>query len=273
MSDRPALPTTVRGLDALAVADAVAREAGALVAAAAPEAHAAVATKGRRDWVTVTDRASEALILERLAEAFPRHAVLAEESRPETDPAHGYVWVVDPLDGTRNFAAGIPLFCVNVALALDGEPLLGATYDPSRDVGVLGGPGLGLTADGRPATASSAPDLASSIVAGDLGHEDRRGSLMLQLLSDLWPEVQGCRIIASAALGLAWAATGLADVVLHGRLFPWDVAAALAQVPAGGGVIRDRDGGTATLASEGVVAGAPAAVAELMTRIEGRPWR
>ena len=273
MSDPPPLPVTARGADALAVAGRIAREAGALVAAAAPRAREMVAAKGRRDWVTETDRASEELILGRLAEAFSEHDVLAEESRPDTDWEHGYVWVVDPLDGTRNFAAGIPLFCVNIALLLDGEPLLGATFDPNRDVCVLGGPALGLTMNGEPASTSSAPDLASAIVAADLGHQDRRGTLMLELLGELWPEVQGCRIIASAALGLSWAATGLTDVMLHSMLYPWDVAVALAQVPAGGGLILDRDGGRATLASEGVVAGAPAVVRALMERVEGRPWR
>ena len=279
MTARPPLPTTARGVDALAVADRVVREAGALVAGASPQARAMVSAKGRRSWVTDTDRASEALILERLADAFPEHAVLSEESRPDTDWEHGYVWVVDPVDGTRNFAAGIPLFCVNVALALDGEVLLGATHDPNRDVCVLGCPGLSgpeprLSANGEPASASSALELAAAIVTADLGHEDRQGTLMLELLHQLWSEVQGVRIVGSAALGLAWAAVGLTDVMLHSSLRPWDVAAALAQVPAGGGIILDRDGGgAATLASEGVVAGAPAVVRELLARAEGRPWR
>ena len=273
MSERAPLPVTAGGLTALEIADRVAREAGALLAAASAEARTPLSPKGRRSWVTASDLASEALILERLAAAFPRHAVLSEESRPETDWRRGYVWLVDPLDGTRNFAAGIPLFCVNVALALDGEVLLGATYDPTRDRCLLGGPGLGLTTNGAPVTASSTPELASAIVTADLGFDDRRGTLMLELLHQLWPEVQGCRIVGSAALGLAWAAGGLTDVMLHALLQPWDVAAALAQMPAGGGLILDRDGGPATLASEGVVAGAPAVVRAVLERAAGRPWR
>jgi len=237
-----------------------------------------LSAKSRRSWVTEADGASETLILGRLADAFPEHAVLSEESLPDTDWDRGYVWVVDPLDGTRNFAAGIPLFCVTVALALDGKVLLGATFDPNRDICVLGAPGLrqsgpNLTVNGAPAAASSASALADAIVIADLGHEDRPGTLMLDLLSDLWPEVQGVRIVGSAALGLAWAAAGLTDVMLHASLRPWDVAAALALLPAGGGLILDRDGGPATLASEGVVAGAPAVVRQLMERTAGRPWR
>ena len=273
MNERPPLPAAAGGLNALEVADRVAREAGALVAAAEPGARRRLSTKGRRSWVTESDHASEALILERLADAFPRHSVLSEESRPETDWRRGYVWVVDPLDGTRNFAAGIPLYCVNVALALDGEALLGATYDPARDRCLVGGPGLGLTMNGAPAAASSVPDLASAIVTADLGFDDRRGTLMLELLHQLWPEAQGCRIVGSAALGLAWAAAGLTDVMLHPLLQPWDVAAALAQIPAGGGLILDREGDDATLGSQGVVAGAPAVVREVLERASGRPWR
>lgn len=276
MSDQPPLPTTARGIDALAVADGIAREAGALVAQAArsgTDGRRTASLKSRRSWVTEADRASEKLILQRLAEAFPGHAVLAEESRPDTGWERGYVWVIDPLDGTRNFVSAIPIFCVNVALLLDGEALLGATYDPNRDVCVLGGPGLGLTANGEPASASAAPDLASAIVTTDLGFDDRRGELMLDVLSELWPEVQGCRIIGSAAIGLAWAACGQTDLMLHPLLCPWDVAAALALVPAGGGLILDRDGGPATPGSEGVAAGAPAVVHEFLQRFEGRPWR
>ena len=233
---------------------------------AAPRMRERVAMKARRSWLTEADTASERLILDRLTEAFPHHAVLSEESRPDTDWQHGYVWVVDPLDGTRNFAAGIPLYCVNLALALDGEVLVGATYDPERDACVLGAPGRGLTLAGEHVQSSSVSDLASAIVTADLGHPDAGGARMLALLGRLWPEVQGCRIVGSAALGLSWAAAGLTDLMLHPTLYPWDIAAALAQVPAGGGVILDGDGATARLDSTSAVAGAPLAARELLER-------
>ena len=223
MSDQPPLPTTARGIDALAVADGIAREAGALVAQAArsgTDGRRTASLKSRRSWGTEADRASEKLILQRLAEAFPRHAVLSEESRPDTDARRGWVWVVDPLDGTRNFTAGIPLYCVNVALAFDGAVLLGATYDPNRDVCFLGGPGLGLTANGEPVRASTRAGLESAIVTLDLGYNDARALRQLELAQRLWLEVGGIRMIASAALGLAWAAAGLTDVFAHSSLAP-----------------------------------------------------
>ena len=250
----------------------MAREAGALIASAAARGRPSeVSEKGRNNLVTETDHASEALILERLAEAFPEHAVLSEESRPDIDSSRGWVWVVDPLDGTRNFTAGIPLYCVNVALALDGEVLLGATYDPNRDVCFLGGPGLGLTANGEPVRASTRAGLESAIVTLDLGYNDARALRQLELAQRLWLEVGGIRMIASAALGLAWAAAGLTDVFAHSSLAPWDVAAALALVPAGGGLIVARDGTAASLAEESAVAGAPGAVRAFLEHARAVP--
>ena len=269
---RDALPVSTDGSDALTVADSIVREAGALIREASRGVRA-MEHKGRNNVVTATDHASEALIIERIDAAFPGHLVLSEETRSDTDWLKGYVWIVDPLDGTRNFAAGIPLYCVNLALALDGEVLLGATYDPNRETCFLGAPGLGLTVNGDPAHASTAPDLASSILGADLGYDDVRAELQLGLLRSLWREVQGVRIIASAALGLAWSAAGLLDVFVHSHLYPWDLAAAMALVPAGGGTILDRDGRPISLDSPGVISGGAQAAAALAKRVEGVPWR
>lgn len=199
--------------------------------------------------------------------------MLAEESRPDTDPAQGYVWVVDPLDGTRNFVSGIPLFCVNLALLRDGEALLGVTYDPNRGLAVAGGPGRGVRAGGRRVAASRVARLEDAVVIADLGFRAARARLMQQTLRVLLPEVQAERTIGSAALALAWTASGHADLCLHAALYPWDVAAALALIPAAGGTIVDRRGGPARIGSEGVVAGAPALVAEYLRRFGARRWR
>ena len=264
-SARAALPVGTTGEDALAVAMRLAREAGALVRAAADRPRP-YERKGRNNFVTETDRASEALILGGLSEAFPSHALLSEESHPDTPWESGELWAVDPLDGTRNFTAGIPLHCVTLAYMRDGVPLAGVTYDPSRDWCLAGGPGLGLHANGRAVGSTGAPDLASSIVTIDLGYDDERAAGSLDLMRELWPGVQGYRVVGSAALGLAWAAAGLCDVMVHAWLWPWDIAAALALVPAGGGVILDASGAPATLGSRSLVAGAPGPARELLAR-------
>src|SRR5690606_27164456 len=122
--DRPSLPVSAHGIDALEVAQQLAREAGALILEAAKVERPAT-NKGRTNLVTATDRASEALIIEAISTAYPDHQILAEETRAGTDWQHGYVWVIDPIDGTRNFVSGVPLYCVNIALFLDGEAVLG----------------------------------------------------------------------------------------------------------------------------------------------------
>jgi fructose-1,6-bisphosphatase/inositol monophosphatase family enzyme len=266
------LPVSPHGVDARGVAEALAKDAGALIREASRQERVA-SHKGRTDLVTKTDRASEALIIAGLEAAFPDHAILAEESRPDTDWEHGYVWVIDPPDGTRNFVSGIPLYCVNIALCLDGEAILGVTYDPNRDVCVSGGPGLGVRANADEVHASNAIDLASAVVTSDLGHYDARALLMLETVHEMVTEVQAIRIIGSAALGLAWAASGLSDLNLHSLVYPWDIAAAMATIPAGGGIMRDREGGPIRLDSQGIVAGSPAVVAEFFERFGRRPWR
>jgi len=272
VTHHPPLPRTASGDDALAVAGHLARTAGALIRDAATRERA-FERKGRNNLVTATDHASEALIIEGLRDAFPDHRILSEESNPDTDPSHGWVWSIDPLDGTRNFASGVPIYCVNIALLHDGEAVLGATYDPNRDECLLGGPGLGLTSNGRPVTSSTAADLASAVIVADLGYDDRKAAMTLDTLRALWPGYQSVRIIGSAALGLAWAASGRADLNLHLLLYPWDIAAGLALVPAGGGVILDRTGAPATIHSETVVAGSPAVVQEFLLVAAGHPWR
>lgn len=265
VSARAALPAARGGEDAVATAVRLARSAGALVRDAArqprPYEH-----KGRNNFVTATDRASEALIVGGLADAYPDHPVLSEESYADTPWSEGELWVVDPLDGTRNFTAGVPLYCVTLAYIRDGVARLGVTYDPNRDWCLVGGPGLGLEANGRPVRATGAPDLASSIVTADLGYDDERAADTLDLMRGLWPGVQGYRVVGSAALGLAWAAAGLCDLMVHASVWPWDVAAALAMVPAGSGVILDAGGAPATLGSRSVVAGAPGPARELLRR-------
>ncbi len=263
---RAALPVSASGEDALAVAVRLARSAGALVreAAAQPRAYE---RKGRNNFVTETDHASEARILEGLARAFPQHALLSEESHPDTPWEEGELWAVDPLDGTRNFTAGVPLYCVTLAYVRDGVPQLGVTYDPNRDWCLAGGPGLGLEVNGVPVRGTAASDLASSIVTVDLGYDDELAAGTLDLMRLLWPGVQGYRVVGSAALGLAWAAAGLCDLMVHAWLWPWDIAAALALVPAGGGVILDAGGAPATLGSRALVAGASGPAHELLSRV------
>ena len=264
------LPRSASGRTAAEVARACASEAGR-IAMEAFGARQDVRVKGRGNVVTETDLAAEQAILALLREEYPDHATLAEETAGEAS-REGWLWVIDPLDGTHNFSRGIPYFATNIALCLDGEPLLGLTYAPATGEEFFAQRGAGLTVNGQPARVSAAERLADCVLGADLGYDDARASRMLELIAEVWP-VQGVRVMGSAALGLAYAACGRYDLFLHHYLYPWDVAAGIVLVTEGGGAVRDRDGGPATIDSQGIIAGAPGAVEELLALAGDRPWR
>ena len=266
----PELPLSASGRTAAEVARACAAEAGRIVMAAFG-ARQDVRVKGRGNFLTETDLAAEHAVLTLLREEYPDHAVLAEETAGQA-PRDAWLWVVDPLDGTHNFSRGIPYFATNIALCHDGEPLLGLTYAPATGEEFFAQRGAGLTVNGQPARVSTAKRLADCVIGADLGYDDARAARMLELLAEVWP-VQSVRVMGSAALGLAYAACGRYDLFLHHYLYPWDVAAGIVLVTEGGGAVRDRDGGPATIDSEGIVAGAPAAVEEMLSLARARPWR
>jgi fructose-1,6-bisphosphatase/inositol monophosphatase family enzyme len=244
-----------------------------------------VSVKGRGNLVTATDVDIERLIQATLAREYPQHAILSEETssfepRASSLEASGWTWVVDPLDGTRNYVSGLPCFCVNVALCRHGEPVVAVTHDPVHGETFWaekgGGARLsgGQVADGeQPCRVSDKPSLQASVLGFDMGYDDRRAAHMLALLSELWPGMQSVRIPGSAALGLAYAACGRYDLFVHHYLFPWDLAAGILLVREAGGVITDRDGSPVRIDSEGVIAGGSAVHADFLHRAGSRPWR
>ena len=273
------LPTSASGRSAEEVARLCAQEAGRIIMARFGRQQQMVA-KGRGNFVTEADLAAERAVLDLLRREYPEHAVLSEETAGQAAGApagrsgdEGWLWVVDPLDGTHNFSQGIPHFAFNVALCRDGEPLLGLTYAPVTGDEFFAGEGGGLIVNGEPARASSTASLKQSVLGMDLGYDDERAAELIALLAELWPGVQSARVMGSAALGLAYAACGRYDVFVHYFLYPWDIAAGILLVREGGGVIVDRDGGPVSIHSQGAVAGAPGAVREFLRLAKGKPWR
>jgi fructose-1,6-bisphosphatase/inositol monophosphatase family enzyme len=269
------LPVSRSGKTAAAVARACAQEAGR-IAMDAFGRRQDVQVKGRGNFLTETDLAAEQAVLAILRKEYPDHELLAEESAGDaTSPSghgNGWMWVVDPLDGTHNFSRGIPYFAFNIALCYEREPLLGLTYAPATGEEFFAEAGKGLTVNGQPVRASTAERLSDCVLGVDLGYEDARAARMLELVAEVWP-VQGVRVLGSAALGLAYAACGRYDLFIHHFLYPWDVAAGIVLVREGGGAVLDRGGGAVSVDSEGVVAGAPGAVEELLALARDRPWR
>lgn len=197
--------------------------------------------KGTVDLVTDADRASEEHILGAIAREFPDHAVLAEESGGAGDEGP-YRWVIDPLDGTVNFAHRLPHFCVTLAVQERGpagfETVLGVTLDPLRDelfVAVRGG---GATLNERPIHVSSAARLIDAVGATGFAYERLTTSPDNHREFDLLNLVtRGIRRFGSAALDLAYVACGRFDLYWEYALRPWDVmAGALLVSEAGGGV-------------------------------------
>lgn len=253
MSAPEAHPIAVSGRSAVEVARTCATEAGEQVLARFRRPKE-VSVKGRGNLVTETDLEIESYLQHVLAQEFPEHRVLSEETAADTDTA-GWVWVIDPLDGTHNFVSGIPFFCVNIALCYEGDPVVGVTHDPNHGETFWTERGRGAWVNDQPACSSSKPTVQASVLGVDLGYNDQRGSATLEIVRRLFPGVQGVRIPGSAALGLAYAACGRYDLFVHHFLYPWDIAAGILLVREGGGAITEHLGQPIAITSQTALAG------------------
>ena len=235
---------TSRWTDELGFATDVARQAGALLLDSY-ERLEQIDYKSKRDVVTNADYASEHLVINAIKARFPDDAILAEESGEHAgvlrdDGSHnGRMWVIDPLDGTVNYANGIPFYCVSIGLVVDNRPSMGVVLDPARDdiyTATADGPAL---LDGEPIEASTKEKLSDYVVSlavigrGGLSRERR-----------IAPQIRIHRRMGSAALALAYVANGRFDAFIqNGGLSPWDVAAAGLIAERAGAVVTDVRGG------------------------------
>lgn len=231
-----------------------------------------VSFKGRADIVTDVDLAAEKAVLELLREEYPDFGILAEESTP-LESASPYTWVVDPLDGTRNYAQGIPHFCTVIALAYQNRPVVGVTYDPVREELFTAERGKGAFLNGESFTVSVKEELSQSLLCCDLGYVDEKAGLAIDLIRSLWPGMLSLRLMGSAALGVAYAAAGRVDLYFHHSLSPWDIAAGLVLVEEAGGIVVDKQGQPANLRTASVIAANPRLVSDFLKRTDGHPWR
>ena len=248
-----------------------AREAGALLLQRFGDVRD-VRFKSPGNPVTDVDLAAERLVMERLGSEYPGMAILGEES-PGLPYDEGYVWIVDPLDGTRNYAIGVPHFSVVVGLALDGEPLVSVTYDPIRDEMFDAELGGGAFLNGQPISVSKKPEMADAIVGTDLSYDGDGAANGLDVIRGIWPGFQALRVMGSAALGIAYTAAGKHDFYFHHRLEPWDQVAGILLVREAGGVVTDRNGERAGLDSDGLVASNAALHEEFLSLTDGSAWR
>ena len=265
------IPKSTSGKSALDVA----REAARLAGKTLVERFSGVidvSFKGRGNIVTDVDTQVEGQVLELLGREYPDMAQVGEESAGGSVDT-GYVWIVDPLDGTRNYASGIPFFSVVVGLALDGEVLVGVNYDPLRDDMFEAERGKGAFLNGRRLRVSEKAALEDCIIGMDLSYNNEGAVNGMEVITSIWPGMQTARIMGSSALGISYAAAGLTDLYFHHQLEPWDQVAGLLLVREAGGVITDRTGRPAELYSDGLLASNATLHAEFMRKTDGMAWR
>ena len=228
-----------------------------------------VELKGEINLVTEVDRICERRIIEIIAEAFPEHNILSEET-PMPEGPSPYRWIIDPLDGTTNYAHGYPFFCTSVALELEGEIVLGAIYDPLLDELFTAQQEEGAFLNGEKITVSATERLTEALLCTGFPYDLRESSVNnLDHFNNFIMEAQAIRRDGSAALDLCYVAAGRFDGFWELKLNAWDVAAGTLIVEEAGGVVTDFKGGPLdiygqeTLASNGRIHGE-------MVRVLGR---
>ncbi|MFQ5817119.1 MAG: inositol monophosphatase family protein [Terriglobia bacterium] len=224
----------------LQVARAIAQEAGRLVLA---EFHRrpVVEYKAEADIVTVADRKSEELIVERLHLLCPTHAIVAEEGGRREGRSE-YCWYVDPLDGTTNFAHSYPVFAVSLALARGDEIQVGVVYDPVHEEMFYAAAGEGAWLNQQPIRVSSAPRLGESLVATGFPTRKRQRHPNVAYFHRFTQLTHGVRRDGSAALDLCYVACGRFDGFWELNLNPWDTTAGVLLVREAGGEVTDFQG-------------------------------
>ncbi len=204
---------------------------------------ARVSLKGRANLLTQADVQSQEAVLSLIRRRFPDHDYLAEEKASKRTGSE-HVWVLDPLDGTTNYAHGYPAFCVSIALLRRGRPLLAGVYDPSRDEAFMAEEGRGARLNGKPMRVSRAPKLADSLLVTGFAYDRaERSRYYIEFYRDFMTRCHDVRRSGSAALDLAWIAAGRADGFWEFGLSPWDVAAGLLLVREAGGRVSDFSNG------------------------------
>jgi myo-inositol-1(or 4)-monophosphatase len=201
--------------------------------------------KGTIDLVTEVDLECERMCRAVIAERFPDHDVLAEElsSGPLQAATSHYRWVFDPLDGTTNYAHGLPVFCASLALQIDGEPEVGAVYDPTREELFTGERGVGAFLNGARLQVSQTGALLDALLVTGFPYDvHQKLDRLLAMFGAFLGQARAVRRLGSAALDLCYVAAGRFDGFWEQSLKPWDVAAGALIVEEAGGRVTGMDG-------------------------------
>lgn len=215
-----------------------------------------VTKKGDINLVTEADLASEAMIIERIKSYYPKHSILAEEAGEAViiGGDNTWKWIIDPLDGTTNYAHGYPCFAVTIALEHDGEIVIGVTFDPTRDELFAAEKGGGATLNGKPIRVSAAENLGDSLICTGFPYDFKRKDDFARHLTQFLVSSRGVRRDGSAAIDLAYVACGRFDGFWEEGLNPWDLAAGKLLIEEAGGWVTNYDGSAFSIYSPPICA-------------------
>ena len=253
MSGRPHLDVTLRSSIKDTAIEA-ARAAGAILQERARLGFR-IEHKNAVNLVTDADTQAEQAIIERIREAHPEHQILAEEQGIVVQNDSPYKWVIDPLDGTTNFAHGFPAYCVSIGVEYQGSCILGVVFDPTRQELFVGEMGSGAFLNDQPIRVSQTASLNAALVVTGFGYDIRETSNNnLDYFARFALRAQGVRRMGAAALDLCYVASGRLDGYWELKLHPWDTAAGVVILEEAGGQVTDLQGNPYSIYGTGIVA-------------------
>ena len=229
--------------------------------------HMKITPKNGNDFFSEVDIKAEQAIINTILKAYPDHSIMAEESGSH-EGSEDYVWIIDPLDGTSNYLHGFPFFAVSIALKIKNRIEHGVVYDPLRHEYFAASRGRGARLNDRRIRVSKQTQLGSSLLGtGFSGRDSVLNQKYLPTFEALVGKCAGMRRTGSAALDLAYVASGRLDGFWEFGLKPWDIAAGTLLIREAGGLVSDMHGGDDFLKEGNVVAGTPKVFKALLQAI------
>ena len=220
----------------------ISKEAGELIRNAFGKAHSIEFKTNELNLVTETDKASEKLITDFIRKKYPSHGILAEEGSEQNTSAE-YLWVVDPLDGTTNFAHGLPIFSVSIGLQKNGETIAGVVYDVMRDIVYSTEKNSGSFENGRRLQVSKNENLGHSMLVTGFPYDVKQNpDKAYERFIEFLKHARAIRRLGSAAIDFCYVANGVFDGFWEVSLHPWDLCAGKLIVEEAGGLVTDFDG-------------------------------
>jgi len=258
----------------LNIAVKAARRAGSIInRAALDRTQLEIRAKRANDFVTQVDKAAEAAVIDIIRQAFPDHAILAEESGSleglGSSGKADYLWIIDPLDGTTNFIHGFPQYCVSIALQHRGAVQHGVIYDPSKNELFTASKGRGAFLDDHRMRVTKCANLKDALVGtGFPFKEMSRLELYFRQLKEVMQNSAGVRRAGAAALDLAYVAAGRMDAFWEMGLSPWDMAAGALMIQEAGGLVGNLQGDSGYLESGDIAAATPKVLPQLLAALK-----